>query len=69
MARYYLPKSIPVERLRDAPKLSTFEKLKGVLEERVQTAPDQRTREAAERELREFVRTGAGKSAAAESRR
>lgn len=69
MVRYYLLKSIPVERLRDGPKLSTYEKLKGILEERVRTAPDERAREAAERELHDFVCGTERNAAAADSRR
>lgn len=66
MVRYVIFKSIPAERLHDGPELSTYEKLKGVLEERVKTAPDGRAREAAERELRDFVSATAPKVAAAE---
>lgn len=56
MVRYVLLKSIPAERLRSSSELTTFEKLKGILEERVRMAPDEKARAAAELELSEFVR-------------
>ncbi|MEE1609968.1 hypothetical protein [Microvirga sp. CF3016] len=56
MTRYYILKSIPIEGPANGDQLSTFDKLRGILEERLRTALDQRARERAELELKEFLK-------------
>lgn len=62
MVRYILLKSIPVQPRDDSEgEVPTFEKLKFALEERVRLAQTPREREAAEAELKEFVRGKRGR--------
>lgn len=67
MVRYVLLKSIPAERLRSGSELTTFEKLRGILEERVRTAPDEKARAVAELELRAFVKGAKASRASADN--